>query len=151
SRREPVIAEVMASTVESQTRRSPKPAVPDESHRSPTTASEFYSLLDAVDSESTAEQFDIGTYNEKHDFDNHLRIGAFEGINPSGSLAELAEKSILMIRWRIWPPQPSRGGRTTATTARSFACCSDSFTLRSCTISVAFNASVWSRLTVPSS
>jgi hypothetical protein len=83
----------MASTVESQTRRSPKPTVPDESHQSLTTASEFYSLFDAVDSESTAEQFGIGVYNEKHDFDNHLRIGAFEGINPSDSLAELAEKT----------------------------------------------------------
>src|SRR5699024_9996463 len=83
----------MATTAESQTRRSPKPAVSDESHRSPTTASEFYSLLDAVDSESTAKQFGIGVYNETHDFDNHLRIGAFEGINPSDSLAELAEKT----------------------------------------------------------
>jgi hypothetical protein len=83
----------MASTVESQTRRSSKPTVPDESYRSPTTASEYYSLLDVVDSESTAEQFDIGVHNEKHDFDNHLRIGAFEGINPSDSLAELAEKT----------------------------------------------------------
>ena len=45
--------------------------VPDESHRSPTTASEYYLLLDAVDSESPAEQYDIGIYNEKHDFDNH--------------------------------------------------------------------------------
>jgi hypothetical protein len=83
----------MASTVESRTGRSPKPTVPDKSHRSPTTASEFYSLLGVVDSESTAEQFGIGTYNEKHDFENHLRIGAFEGINPSDSLAELAEKT----------------------------------------------------------
>jgi len=84
---------VTASTVESQTRRSSRQTVPDGPHRSPTTASEFYSLLDAVDSESTAEQFDIGTYNEKHDFENYLRIGAFEGINPSDSLAELAEKT----------------------------------------------------------
>ncbi len=83
----------MASTVESQTRRSPKPTVPDEFHQSPTTASEFYSLLDAVDSESTAEKFDIGTYSKKHDFDNHLRVGVFEGISPSDSLAELAEKT----------------------------------------------------------
>ncbi|WP_435076213.1 hypothetical protein [Halococcus sp. AFM35] len=44
-------------------------------------------------SEFIVEQFDIGVYNEKHDFDNHLRIGAFEGINPSDSLAELAEKT----------------------------------------------------------
>jgi hypothetical protein len=83
----------MASTVESPTSRSPKPTVPDESHRSPTTAREFYSLLDAVDSESVAEQFDIGTYNKKHDFGNHLRIGVFEGVHPSDSLVELAEKT----------------------------------------------------------
>jgi len=83
----------MESTVESKTGRSPKPAVPDESHRSPTTASEFYSLLDAVDSEFIAEQFDIGTYTQKHDFDNHLRVGVFERVNPSDSLDELAEKT----------------------------------------------------------
>ena len=60
-----------------------------------TTASEFYSLLDAVDSEFIADQFDIGTYTNKHDFENHLKIGIFEGINPSDSLAELAEKTAI--------------------------------------------------------
>lgn len=83
----------MASTVESQMERSSKPTVPDESHRSLTTASEFYSLFDAVDSEFIADQFDIGTYTNKHDFENHLKVGVFEGINPSNSLAELAEKT----------------------------------------------------------
>ena len=83
----------MASTIESQTGRSPKPTISDESHQSPTTASEFYSLLDAVDSEFIAEQFDIGTYTQKHDFDNHLRVGIFEGVNPSDSLDELADKT----------------------------------------------------------
>jgi hypothetical protein len=38
-------------------------------------------------------QFGIGIHNEKHDFDNHLRVGIFEGINPSDSLDELAEKT----------------------------------------------------------
>jgi hypothetical protein len=75
----------MTKNVEPQTESSPD--------RSPTTASEFYSLLDAVDSEFIADQFDIGTYTNKHDFENHLKIGILEGINPSDSLAELAEKT----------------------------------------------------------
>jgi hypothetical protein len=81
------------ATIESQTRSSSRSTIPDESDRSPTTASEYYSLLDEVDSEWIAEQFGIGIYNEKHDFDNHLRVGIFEGINPSDSLDELAEKT----------------------------------------------------------
>jgi hypothetical protein len=57
------------------------------------TANEFYSLLNEVDSEFITDQFDIGTYTNKHDFENHLKVGIFEGINPSNSLAELAEKT----------------------------------------------------------
>ena len=34
------------------------------------TVSAVNSLLDAVDSESIADEFDIGTHSEKHDFDN---------------------------------------------------------------------------------
>jgi len=60
-----------------------------------TVASGFYSLLDAVDSESIAEEFGIGTHSKKHDLDNHLKIGIFEGVNPSDSLAELAEKTAI--------------------------------------------------------
>jgi hypothetical protein len=81
------------ATIESQTRSSSRSTIPDESDRSPTTASEYYSLLDEVDSEWIAEQFGIGIHNEKHDFDNHLRVGIFEGINPSDSLDELAKKT----------------------------------------------------------
>jgi len=58
-----------------------------------TVASDFYSLLDAVDSEFIANEFEIGTHSKTHDFDNHLKVGIFEGINPSDSLAELAEKT----------------------------------------------------------
>jgi len=46
-----------------------------------------------VDSESIADEFGIGTHCKKHDFDNHLKIGIFEGINPSDSLDELSEKT----------------------------------------------------------
>ena len=53
---------------------------------------ELYSLLDAVDSESIADQFDIGKYSPTHDFDNHLKIAVREGLDPSTSLAELADK-----------------------------------------------------------
>jgi citrate lyase gamma subunit len=58
-----------------------------------TVAQELYSLLDEVDSESIAEEFGIGVHSKKHDFDNHLKIGIFEGIHPSDSLAELSEKT----------------------------------------------------------
>ena len=58
-----------------------------------TVASDFYSLLDAVDSESIADEFGIGLHSKKHDFDNHVKVSIFEGINPSDSLAELGEKT----------------------------------------------------------
>ena len=56
-----------------------------------TTAIAVYSLLDAVDSESIADEFDIGKHSTKHDFDNHLKVAVREGIDPSDSLAELEE------------------------------------------------------------
>ncbi|MDL0135148.1 IS4 family transposase, partial [Halobacterium salinarum] len=46
-----------------------------------------------VDSESIANDFEIGTYTAKHDFNNHLKVAIFEGIHPSNSIAELAEKT----------------------------------------------------------
>lgn len=66
---------------------------PIESTSSPTVGAEFYSLLDAVDSEFIADDFEIGTYTTKHDFDNHLKVAIFEGDHPSDSLGELAEKT----------------------------------------------------------
>lgn len=85
----------MTETVHAPTQRSSDQNLITESSQSPTTASTFYSLLNAVDSEFIADQFGIGTYTNKHDFDNHLKIGIFEGINPSDSLAELAEKTAI--------------------------------------------------------
>jgi len=55
------------------------------------TANAVYSLVDAVDSESIADEFDIGTFSKTHDFDNHVKIAVREGIDPSDSLAELEE------------------------------------------------------------
>ncbi len=55
-------------------------------------SSELYSLFDAVDSESIADGFDIGKYSSTHDFNNHLKIAVREGLDPSTSLAELANK-----------------------------------------------------------
>ena len=52
---------------------------------------ELYSLLDAVDSESIADEFDIGTHSKTHDFDNHVKVAVREGLDPSSSLAELAD------------------------------------------------------------
>jgi len=60
-----------------------------------TVGAEFYSLLDAVDSEFIADDFEIGTHTARHDFDNHIKVAIFEGINPSDSLAELAEKTAI--------------------------------------------------------
>ena len=54
---------------------------------------ELYSLLDAVDSESIADEFDIGKHSKTHDFDNHLKVAVREGLDPSISLAELADKT----------------------------------------------------------
>ena len=52
----------------------------------------LYSLLDTVDSESIAHQFDIGRHSPTHDFDNHVKVAVREGLDPSSSLAELADK-----------------------------------------------------------
>jgi len=52
-----------------------------------------YSLLDAVESESIAEEFAIGIHNETHDFENHVKVAVREGLDPSSSLAELADKT----------------------------------------------------------
>ena len=53
---------------------------------------ELYSLLDAVDSKSIADEFDIGKHSKTHDFGNHLKLAVREGLDPSTSLAELADK-----------------------------------------------------------
>ena len=54
---------------------------------------ELYSLLDAVDSESIADHFEIGKHSSTHDFDNHIKPAVREGLDPSSSLAELADKT----------------------------------------------------------
>ena len=56
-------------------------------------ADEVYSLLDAVDSGSIAEEFRIGLHNDKHDFKSHVRVAVREGLDPSSSLAELADRT----------------------------------------------------------
>ena len=42
-------------------------------------ADEVYSLLDAVDSESIADEFRTGIQSEKHDFKNHVKNVECEG------------------------------------------------------------------------
>lgn len=54
---------------------------------------ELYSLLDAVDSESIADEFDIGKHSKTHDFENHLTVAVRKGFDPSISLGELADKT----------------------------------------------------------
>lgn len=66
---------------------------PIDSPSPSTVGADFYSLLDAVDSEFIANDFEIGTYTAKHDFDNHLKVAIFEGVHPSDSLDELAKKT----------------------------------------------------------
>ena len=56
-------------------------------------ADEVYSLLDAVDSESIADEFRIGIHSDKHDFTNHVKVAVREGLDPSSSLAELEDKT----------------------------------------------------------
>ena len=74
-------------------RPSSEESSPSQFNPTHSVAEELYSLLDEVDSESIADEFGIGTHCKKHDFDNHLKIGIFEGVNPSDSLDELAEKT----------------------------------------------------------
>jgi hypothetical protein len=57
-------------------------------------------LLNAVDSESIAEDFEIGIHSARHDLENHLKVGVFEAVNPSDSLAELAEKTAIYDKLR---------------------------------------------------
>ncbi len=56
-------------------------------------ADAVYSLLGAVESEFIAEEFAIGIHDETHDFENHLKVTVREGLDPSDSLAELADKT----------------------------------------------------------
>ncbi|CCC39215.1 IS4-like element ISHwa9 family transposase [Haloquadratum walsbyi] len=58
-------------------------------------ADELYSLLDEVDSESIADEFKIGLHSDKHDFTNHVKTVVREGLDPSSSLAELEDKTIV--------------------------------------------------------
>jgi len=46
------------------------------------------SLIDEVDSESIADEFDTGIFSKTHDFDNYVKIAVREGIDLSSSLAE---------------------------------------------------------------
>ncbi|MFB6227727.1 MAG: IS4 family transposase [Halobacteriales archaeon] len=55
------------------------------------TPSAVYSLLDSVDSESIADEYDIGRYSSTHDLENHVKVGIREGLDPSDSLEELAQ------------------------------------------------------------
>lgn len=64
-------------------------------------ANELYSLLDAIDTESIADEFSISTHCKKHDFDNQFKTGLFEGINSSDPLAELDKKQQRTTSWTI--------------------------------------------------
>ncbi len=55
----------------------------------------LYSLLDAVDSESIADEFRIDVHSDKHDFTNHLEVAVREGLDPYSSLAELGDQTVV--------------------------------------------------------
>lgn len=83
----------MSVISESADRPSPDATDVNNINSVETVADELYSLLAAGDSESIAEEFDIGIHTDKHDFDNHLKVAIREGLDPSSSLAELADKT----------------------------------------------------------
>ncbi len=72
-----------------------------------TVGAEFYSLLNTVDSESIADDFEIGTYTAKHNFYNHIKTAVLEGINSSDSLAELSEKTAIHDELTYMAGRPS--------------------------------------------
>lgn len=53
----------------------------------------MYSLLDSVDSDSIADEYNIGKHSDIHDFENHVKIGMRVGFGPSDSLNELAQST----------------------------------------------------------
>jgi hypothetical protein len=57
------------------------------------TCQEVFSLLEEVDLAAIAAQFEIGTHTSIHDFEHHRKVAILEGIDPSDSLATLAEKT----------------------------------------------------------
>jgi hypothetical protein len=58
-----------------------------------TTASEFYSLLDSVDSEAIGSDFELDRYSKRHDFTEHVTIANYEGLEDSDSLKSLDQKT----------------------------------------------------------
>lgn len=56
-------------------------------------ADELYLLLDALNSESIAEEFRIGIHSDNPDFTNRFKLAVPEGFDPSSSLAELEDKT----------------------------------------------------------
>ena len=83
----------MASTAQTEGRPSASETNASDINSVELVADEVYSLLDAVDSESIAQEFRIGINNDKHDFESHVRVAVREGLDPSSSLAELADKT----------------------------------------------------------
>jgi hypothetical protein len=106
-------------------------------------AEQLYSLLDEVDSESIAEEFGIGKHSKKHDFDNHLKIGIFEGVNPSDSLDGLAEKTATHEQLDCMAGS-TVSRRTNDRAARSFVSFSNYSIRHSCITNAPFSVSVLS-------
>jgi len=66
-------------------------------------ADELCSLVNAVDSESIAEEFGIGVHSDKHEFTNHVEIAVREGLNPSSPLIELEDKTVVDVSFKHMP------------------------------------------------
>lgn len=97
----------------------------------------MYSLLDSVDSESIAEECEIGRHSSKHDFENYVKIAIHEGLDPSSSLAELAETTDTADDLKYMAASTFSRYTNDPTTARSYASCSNSSIRGGCTTSAA--------------
>jgi len=71
-------------------------------------AEELYSLLDAVDSESIADEFRIGVRSDKHDYTNHLEIAVREvSIRPVLLLNSNSNHDLLTSQTGLIRPLPT--------------------------------------------
>ena len=58
-----------------------------------TNGSAFFSLLDGVESEEIGTVYGLGIHSNKHDFTEHVKIVAYEGLESSDSLKSLEQKT----------------------------------------------------------
>ena len=57
------------------------------------TGQEFFSLLEELDLDAIADEFDIGRHTSIQEFEQHLKVAVLEGLEPSDSLETLAQQT----------------------------------------------------------